>query len=386
MSDRVDLWWDRLGWDLTEVILCKLPLRSMIRASAVCKAWRAVLLQLKQQHKQPWLFVFLQGHNNRLLGLGVGRTAFAYDPRDDAESWVSFNLPPDCFAGSAGIAFSLDSSRRLSLAPLLLVGDSSWTTSINTKTPPLASSLCNCNPVVGLVGGAVVVVVAGGARLVGGLVDMNEEPLTTEVLEFDDDCCWRREQCAAALPSLSLSEPRSSALVAGGRLFFVCDTSSCTVSAFDLSRRAWTPPRRLRPEPGLVAAFLASGRGGHRLVLTGVVEEDHRTFRVWDVDPSTMTTTRIGDMPPEILASMMPFGSLRCVGEDGLLYVIADDRHRAYPACACELVAGDGQYDMPTSCTWKKLPPLPQPLISRFHKINAFSSSVLHNLPNMYKY
>lgn len=391
MSDRVvaDVWWDRLGWDLTAVILCKLPLRSMVRASAVCKAWRAVLLQLfqQQQKKKPWLF--LRGQNNVVPSLG--RSAFAYDPSDDSDEWVSFNLPPDCFAGAGGIAFAFDSaSASLTLAPLLL-GSSHYYCDSQIA---MASSLRNCNPVVACSSGCRLLrlVVVGGAGFAGGLVDMDEEedPLPTELLEADGDgYYWRREQCAPLPPELSSSsELRSSAMVEG-RFLFVCGAYSCTVAAFDLSRRAWTAPLQLRPATGLAAAFLTSGPGGHRLVLAGLVEEEGPAavaFRLWDVDPRTLAPTRIiGDMPPDLLASFGTDGSLRCVGEDGMLYIISDDRHTGYPACACDiiLIGGEGEGQHLSCSSWRRLPPLPPEVISRFHKMVAFTSPVLHHhLPN----
>lgn len=49
----------------------------------------------------------------------LGRSAFTYDPNDDSDAWVSFNLPLDCFAGVGGIALAFDSASSLRLAPLL---------------------------------------------------------------------------------------------------------------------------------------------------------------------------------------------------------------------------------------------------------------------------
>nr|CAD1820942.1 unnamed protein product [Ananas comosus var. bracteatus] len=60
--------WERLGWDLTELILCRLPLRSLVRAGAVCRQWRAVVARCppstwsSSRRRLPWLFVF--AHHN----------------------------------------------------------------------------------------------------------------------------------------------------------------------------------------------------------------------------------------------------------------------------------------------------------------------------------
>ncbi|RCV33283.1 hypothetical protein SETIT_7G071600v2 [Setaria italica] len=369
-----DACWDRLGRDLTALILSKLPLRSMLRATAVCKAWRAALRaspSLKQG--RPWLF--LHGRSNAGVPR-IGRNAVAYDP-DEPSSWVSFTLPTDCVAGAGGFAFTAPSLSHLAFAPLLR--DGAW-----RHAPPLASS--RCNPVIAAVPSGPsserrhLFLVIGGGGFPGGLVDI-EDRLPTELYEYDrrgDGAAAGGEwEQAAPLPEelrtgSSSSLSLSSALV-GDRFFFVCGIYSCTVSAFDLARRAWTAPHNLCPVPGLVAAFVATGHRGRRLVLAGV-EEGRCALGVWDVEPRTLAASKIGEMPADLAAGVLP-GSVRCVGQDGLLYVLSEEEHRGYPACVCEVIDDDGDE---MACRWSRLPPLPAPAgRSRFRRMVAFCSPVL---------
>lgn len=352
----------------------------MLRATAVRKAWRAAVRASPLSFKQagrPWLFLHCRDNAGFLH---IGRNAFAYDP-DEPTSWISFSLPPDCIAGAGGFAFTAPSLSRLAFAPLLRDHDDT-----RRPTPPLVSS--RCNPVIAAVPSGPgsqrrnLFLVVGGGGFPGGLVDI-EDRLPTELYEYDrhdnDGAAGGAWEQAAPLPEelgtgSSSSLSLSSALV-GDRYFFVCGIYSCTVSAFDLSRRAWTPPRKLCPAPGLVAAFVATGRRGRRLVLAGV-EEGQRALGVWDVEPRTLAASKIGEMPAELAAGVLP-GSVRCVGQDGLLYVLSEEEHRGYPACVCEVI---GDYDgEQLACRWSTLPPLPATAGRiRFRRMVAFCSPVPH--------
>ncbi|CAN6227827.1 unnamed protein product [Urochloa humidicola] len=392
-----DAWWDRLGGDMTALILSKLPLRSMLRASAVCTAWRAAALRAtaSPRHGRPWLF--FHGRSN---GSGTGsRNAFAFDP-DEPSSWVTFTIPPDFIAGAGGYAFVAPSPSRLAFAPLLRDGVA-W-----RHAPPLASSRNN-NPVVAAVGAPgsgdggerLLLLVAGGGGFPGGLVNIGDR-LPTQLYEWDPHCAaaggagaWELcaplpDDLAGAASSSSSSLSISSALV-GSRFLFACDVHSCAVSAFDLSRRAWAPPRKLCPRPpvpGLAAAFVATARRGKRLVVAGVVEEEGRprAVGVWDVEPDTLAARRIGEMPAEMAPAVLPphdgIGGVRCVGQDGVIYVVSEEEHGGYPACACEVIGGgdDGEEEE-LACRWSMLPPLPTAASGRsgFRRMAAFCSPVL---------
>ncbi|CAN6270474.1 unnamed protein product [Urochloa humidicola] len=392
-----DAWWDRLGGDMTALILSKLPLRSMLRASAVCTAWRAAALRATStpRHGRPWLF--LHGRSN---GSGAGRrNAFAFDP-DEPSSWVSFTLPPDFIAGAGGYAFAAPSPSHLAFAPLLR--DVSGGGAVWRHAPPLASHRYN-NPVVAAVaapgsgdgGERLLLLVAGGGGFPGGLVDIGDR-LPTELYECDEPHAaaavgaW--EQCAPLPDELagaaSTSSSSISSALVGGRFLFACGVHSCAVSL-----KAWAPPRKLCPPPpvvlgqALVAAFVATARRGRRLVVAGVVAEEEgrrRAVEVWDVEPDTLAARRIGEMPAEMAAAVLPphgCGGVRCVGQDGVIYVVSEEEHGGYPACACEVIGGgdgdDGE-DEELACRWSRLPPLPAAAgRSGFRRMAAFCSPVL---------
>ncbi|XP_010936101.1 F-box/kelch-repeat protein At3g24760 [Elaeis guineensis] len=378
--------WASLSWDLTELILSYLPLRSIVRAGAVCRQWREVVTDpafaaraAATCRRRPWFFLY--GQNNVVLRKNQ---AFGFDP--DAGEWVA--LPPsphpsavahvDCFSGAGGFFFATTSSTRFCYAALLR---GPW-----RETSPLHFS--RCNPLVGVfaAGGRPRVIVAGGARFVGGLVDI-EDRLAVEIYDTASDS-W--ELCPPLPPDFrsgNSSQWLSGALL-GGRLFFVFGIYSCSVAAFDVGRRTWTGVQTLRP-PGVLFSFLLAC--GDRLVLAGLCNspDGPTCFTLWAVDPGTMDFAEIAVMPHDLLASLFDtddddtkFASLKCVGLDGLVYVFNEDHHKAYPACVCEITttattsSSSATLTENLTCRWRKVPPLPG-TVNRFHKVIAFCSPVL---------
>lgn len=77
---------DHIGSDLTELILSLLPIRSIVRAAAVCKPWRSIVTSAAFSRrvsatKKPWLFLY--GQNNIFL---KNNQAFAFDP--ESNEWI----------------------------------------------------------------------------------------------------------------------------------------------------------------------------------------------------------------------------------------------------------------------------------------------------------
>ncbi|MQL71323.1 hypothetical protein Taro_003638 [Colocasia esculenta] len=374
--------WTRLGTDLTELILSLLPLRSIVRAGAVCKFWRSIVdhpafasrVAATAPARMPWFFLY--GQNNVHLRRNQ---AFAFDPA--AGEWV--HLPPiylsegdgphrhpdECFVGSGGFIFATSAATRTSFcyAPLLRGGGSAadpW-----RETPPLHFS--RRNPVVGVIGcggpgAGARFIVAGGVRLVGGLVDI-EDQLAVEIYDPAAPGGW---QLCPPLPPEFRGSPRP---WSGGESFYVFGIYSGLLARFDLSGRAWSGVRTLRP-PRVSFSFLVAC--GEQLVLAGLRGGDNPPSLVlWRVADGVEEGWReLGQMPEGMLAVMFEgeeeerFASLRCVGVDGLLYVFNEAHHRGYPACVCEVGGGD-------RCNWKELPPLPGP-VNRFHRVIAFCSAV----------
>ncbi|KAJ8490400.1 hypothetical protein OPV22_012121 [Ensete ventricosum] len=355
--------WSRLSCDLVDLIFSCLPLRSVVVAGAVCRQWRAVVSDpgfaagaAAYRRRRPWFFLY--GQNNVVVSKNQ---AFGFDP--DAGEWIALPSSPsalhvDCFAGAGGFFFATTSSTRFCYAPLLR---GPW-----RETSPLFFS--RCNPLVGVffaAGGQRRFVVVGGARFIGGLVDI-EDPLAVEIYDPATDS-W--ELC-----------PPSPAGVPHRKLVAVALRRAP-------GRRAWTGVRTLRP-PGVLFSFLLAC--GDRLILAGLCNTPvgPPCFALWAVDHHSMDFAEIGVMPTDLLSSLFDtddddnkFASLKCIGLDGLVYVFNEDHHKAYPACVCEISDGsaakvaDSASGLNLSCSWRKVPPLPGP-VDRFHKVIAFCSPV----------
>lgn len=377
--------WNRLSADLTELILSLLPVRSIVRAGAVCKFWRFLIThpsfasRVAAAARSPWFFLY--GQNNVHLRRNQ---AFAFDPA--SSEWI--HLPPiylssddedeqrqpdECFVGSGGFIFATSGSTRTNFcyAPLLRGGGAAanaW-----RETPPLRFS--RRNPVVGVLRrrGEFKFIVAGGVRFVGGLVDI-EEQLAVEIF---DSAAGGWQLCPPLPPEFrsgNSSQGLSSALL-GGNSFFVFGIYSGLLARFDLSLRAWSAVRTLRP-PGVIFSFLLACRD--RLVLAGLRSSagGAPSFGLWRVEEDGGGCSEMGAMPEEMLLGMFDgdeeerFASLRCVGVDGLLYVFNEAHHRAYPACVCEISGGAAG-----RCTWREVPPLPSQA-NRFHRVITFCSAV----------
>ncbi|XP_010264062.1 PREDICTED: F-box/kelch-repeat protein At3g24760 [Nelumbo nucifera] len=361
--------WECLGSDLTELILSYLPIRSIVRAGAVCKFWRSVVTRPSfssrvSAAKKPWFFLY--GQNNIFI---KNNQAFAFDP--EANEWICLPttlFPRPCqeefFFGSGGFFFS--TSSRFSYAPILR--------GIWRETPPLRFS--RCNPLIGVFddgSGLSRFIVVGGVRFIGGLVDI-EDRLAVEIYDPRLDSWELCSPLPANFSSGNSSQWLSSALFRGK--FFVFGIFSCFVSAFDLSLHFWSEVQTLRP-PGILFSFLLAC--GDQLILAGLCNTPRGpSFNLWRVDDGTMEFSEIAIMPQDLLCCLFDgeeddkFASLKCVGLGNLIYVYNEQHHKTYPACVCEIRNGSGK------CSWRKVPDLPGP-VNRFHKVISFCSTVSLN-------
>lgn len=372
MEPSIGADWAALGPDLTDLILSRLPIRSIVVAAAVCKMWRSVVTHPSfarrrsppsshtHLHHHPWFF--LSAHNNVLP---PSDQTFAFDP--DAAQWLRIPTPPSdpSFSGAGGFFFTTTSG--FSYAPAM--------TSLWRHTPPL--NFPRCNPLVGVYssgdgdgdggGGGIEFIVVGGVRFFGGLVDI-EDRLAVEIY----DPSRGEWEVAPPLPGEfrlgNSSHWLSSAIFR--RRFFVLSNFSGFVSAFDVASREWSPAVSLRP-PDVLFSFLIPCRP--HLVLAGLSSAPPcPSFVLWRVDDLTMEcTTQIAAMPGELLHRLFEgdederFATLQCVGVGELVYVFNEVPHRMYPACVCDI----GRR------RWWMLPELPLP-VNRFHKVTSFCSSV----------
>lgn len=112
--------------------------------------------------------------------------------------------------------------------------------------------------------------------------------------------------------------------------------------------------------------------------IEGVIAWAQPCFAIWAVDPLMVgKPKRIAVMPWDLLTGLFGiddddnrFASLRCVGNDGMVYVFNEDHHKGYPACVCQIEGKEMD-----QCSWRRVPPLPGP-VNRFHKTIAFCSPV----------
>ncbi|XP_047334276.1 F-box/kelch-repeat protein At3g24760 [Impatiens glandulifera] len=362
LSSSLD--WEYLGSDLAEVIFSKLPTRSIVRATSVCKPWHSIIASARfSASKKPWFFLY--GQNNIYL---KNNQAFAFDP--EANEWIKlptslFPLPSsqeESFVGSSGYLFS-STFARFSFAKIL---KRNW-----RDTSPLNFS--RCNPLVGVYSDESDVprfIVVGGVRFIGGLVDI-EERLAVEIYDPRSDSWELCPPLPADFPSGNSSQWLSSALFRGK--FYVFGISSFFISSFDLSEHFWSEVQTLRP-PGVLFSFLVSCQD--RLVLAGLCNSPRGpSFNLWQIDEKTMEFSEIAIMPQELLHCVFDsdeddkFASLKCVGFGNLIYIFNEEHHKNYPACVCEFNGDSGR------CSWRRIPSLPD-TENNFHKIISFCSTV----------
>ncbi|XP_042519645.1 F-box/kelch-repeat protein At3g24760-like [Macadamia integrifolia] len=362
--------WVYLGSDLTGLILSYLPIRSIVRASAVCKFWHSVVTNPSfscrvSAVKKPWFFLF--GQNNIFI---KNNQAFAFDP--EADEWIRLpsNLCPspcqeESFLGSGGFFFTTTSSTtsRFSYSPILC---RSW-----RETSPLNFS--RCNPLVSVFDddlGLSRFIVVGGVRFIGGLVDI-EDRLAVEIYDPKIDTWEVCPPLPAHFRSGNSSQWLTSALFKGK--VFVFGIYSCFVSSFDLKLHLWSEVQTLRP-PGVMFSFLLACRD--QLILAGLCNNPRGpSFNLWRIDEETTEFTEIAIMPQDLLECLFDsdedekFASLKCVGLGDLIYVFNEEHHKIYPACVCEISS-----DL-SKCNWRKVPNLPAQ-VNRFHKVISFCSQI----------
>ncbi|PKI64784.1 hypothetical protein CRG98_014780 [Punica granatum] len=375
---------DTLSTDLTELILGRLPLLSLFRASAVCKPWRSLIsaqtfpspYTAGGTASPPWFFLF--GFHNTS---SRNHQSFAFDPV--SYSW--FSLPTTLLAGGGGGALQDPSSSSSLIASsgfLFTTTPCFSFTRLFSPTWRVTSPLHfpRINPLLAVFedtpsspspSATPRFVVVGGVRFIGNLVDI-EDRLAVEIYDPRSDSWNLCPPLPAEFRSGNSSQSLSSALFKD-RLY-VFGIYSSFISAFDLRSRMWSDVQTLRP-PGAIFSFLIACSAG--LMLAGMcLGPVGPSFNLWEVDEGTMEFREIAIMPQELLYGLVDseeaddkFASLKCVGSGNFIYVFNEEYHKKYPACVCE-IGGENK-----RCTWRRLPDLPSP-VNKFHKVISFCSSV----------
>lgn len=359
--------WSYLNQDIADQIFTKLPLRSLLLSSAVCKHWRHLLsdpsLQTRIRTRKPWFFLY--GQNNVF---SKQNQAFGFDPFSSAWIRLPSSTTSGIFAGSSGLVFSSASFSRFNYSHVL--------SGAIAQTSPLSCS--RLNPLIGSFfgSGSKKLIVVGGARFIGGLVDIEDHKrLAVEIYGFASNSWDLGPPLPDEFRSGNSSQWLCSCLL-NNQLFFVYGIYSSKVCSFDLKSNSWSPVRTLRSDPnGTLFSYLISSK--NRLILAGLRDLE---FVLWEV-VNLEECREIGTMPREIMAEMMDvegdysrFASLKCVGSDGVVYVYNEDHCRGYPCCVCEIGEDDDSGDG-VGCRWRMVPSLVG-VVSRFHKVVGFCSQV----------
>ncbi|KAL2238671.1 F-box/kelch-repeat protein At3g24760 [Sesamum indicum] len=357
---------DFLGPDLTELILARLPIPSVIQASAVCKLWNSIInsnsfkTRASDSRRPPWFF--LCGQNKSFLSRNQ---AFAFDPESD--SWIKLPmitlLSKDSLAASNGFFFSTCPG-KFSFKPGF---NGLWR---QTSTPIFSRSSS-------LIGAYIVphcskparFVVVGGIKSVDALADV-VGCLAVEIYNPHHDS-W--ELCSP-LPEIfrpgNSSKLLCSALFRGK--FYVLSICSSFIASFDLEKRFWSNVQTLRP-PGTLFSYLISCQD--MLVLAGLCSiNGDLEFNLWRIDEKTLEFSEIGIMPPVLLSMFidsddnLKFTSLKCMGSGNFIYVFKEERPWDCPVCVCE-------FSKSGKCIWRRVPSLPEAR-NEFEEVISFCSNV----------
>ncbi|KAK4767446.1 hypothetical protein SAY86_015196 [Trapa natans] len=369
---------DALSTDLTELILGRLPVPTLLRASAVCKPWRSLISSPAfYSHAGggggsplPWFFLFgLHNTSSR------NHQAFGFDPI--SYSW--FSLPTTTTIAGPGKFHDPSSSSLVASSGYLFNTFPCFSfTRLFSPTWRVTSPLHfpRINPLLAVhaysSSATPCFVVVGGVRFIGNLVDI-EDRLAVEIYDPRSDSWDLCPPLPADFNSGNSSQSLSSALFKDQ--LYIFGIYSSFVSAFDLHSRVWSNVRTLRP-PGALFSFLIACKD--RLILAGMcLRPTGASFKLWEVEEETMEFSEIAAMPPDLLYSLVDsedsddkFASLKCVGSGNLIYVFNEEYHKKYPACMCQL---GGSRTEP--CSWRRLPTLRSP-VNKFHKVISFCSTV----------
>ncbi|KAL4576469.1 hypothetical protein LXL04_012563 [Taraxacum kok-saghyz] len=182
------------------------------------------------------------------------------------------------------------------------------------------------------------IIVVGGVRFIGGLVDIIDNlavKIYNPTLNSWDLC--------PPLP-VDFRSGNSSQLLSSSFFkskFYVFGIHSCFISSFDLNNRVWSEVQTLRP-PSVIISFLLSCR--NQLMLAGLCNNPHGpSFNLWRIDELTMEFSEVAIMPSDLLNCLFDsdeddrFASLKCVGFGKYIFVFNEEHRRNYPACVCEI-------------------------------------------------
>lgn len=301
---RVESTWSELSGDVVQLIFCKLPEASVLRAGSVCKRWHAVtqMPTFAEVYKKVqaanlcnnFLYMFKSVHypfTQRFDANG----GFVFRPTEPRYAVPTVSCPDDgevpTIEAAGGLHLAFTGAQETILRYKLSLLEKSW-----RRTPELPYFVED--PMVGVVEGTNGDR-GGGHRLVvaGGLCSCVDSDKDLAVSIFDDQTdAW----CdCASLPSEFKGWPTSMislGAVVHKKRFFVYDMYSGLLSWLDLDSRRWSTVVHLRPSAKVGQMFLVSR--AEVLYVVGVQEASERDllFTVWNVVDELENTIRVGEI------------------------------------------------------------------------------------------
>lgn len=295
--------WSELSCDVVQLIFCRLPEVSVLRAGSVCKRWYAVtqMPTFAQFYKKcqaanlcnKFLYRF-NGVNYAFTQHFDGKGAFEFQPVKSRYIVPTVSCPEDgnvpTMEAAGGLHLAFTGIRETTLRYKLSLLEKTW-----RRTPDMPYAVQD--PVVGVVEG----VKGGGGshRLViaGGLSSCMDEDDDLAVSIYDDQTnSWGNcDPLPTEFRDWRTSSLSMAAVVHKNR-FYVYDFYSGLVSWLDLDSRRWSAVVLLRPSAKVSQLFLVSRSGV--LCVVGVQEASERdiSFTVWNVVDEFEKTMRVGDI------------------------------------------------------------------------------------------
>ncbi|KAH7286190.1 hypothetical protein KP509_33G062200 [Ceratopteris richardii] len=358
-----------LDENLLGEILSRLPIQSIVAASATCRRWRSILHEGSYCRRRaaynfrarPWFF--LVGLNHFLPSKNQ---AFGYDPEGNKfYHFPDFSLPSfdqGSLTGTHGFLFALAGSGICKLGYISGLFNKSW-----KETPPLFYSRRSPiaamfpDPHSSMLQGDIdhCIIVAGGQS--------RDKNLVVEVYNSKRDA-W--DQCAPLPPEFQFSSSSQwmHSAVFNGK-FYVYEIHTGCMSWLDLRQGRWSNTVMLRPMNPIYGFLIAC----RKCLVLAALYRQHPCFKLWSVNTETLQCTELGCMPDELFALFEEEDDEKdplytCVGGGDFIYIYSDSWHKDYLSCMCDLSG--------KTVTWRKLPQLPSP-VNRFDKVVCFSSSTM---------
>ncbi|XP_021742970.1 F-box/kelch-repeat protein At1g23390-like [Chenopodium quinoa] len=288
--------------DLLEEVFARVPLIDLACASHVSKSWEfAVSSSLVHINKpKPWLIIQTQNTTS---------PTNAYDPRSG--TWVELVVQPSNhikpLQSSGSSLFYELSSEGLSFSV-----DPLHHTWHRISSP----GVWRVDPIVAVVGSHIIV--AGGGAIYW------DNPLTVKMYDMTTSL-WSTCQ---SMPSILKDSTASTwlSVASNQHKMYVTEKASGITYSFSPNTKAWSGPYDLRPDPSVY--FSAIEYAGDDLILAGLIghAENVKNLKLWKINPETMESNEIGEIPAELLERLQGensylLSSITILATENLIYL-----------------------------------------------------------------